>query len=362
MFKYAILAILLVLYIYYLIKDKTQLILSLGLILLFIIFNVYYVERKNNTLSNNIIGTVIEIEEKCIIIEHNNYYILTYTNEKFEIGDVLDCSLKYSKIKNKSYDTDFDLKEYYYSKKIFHIASLIDYKLVDNKFCINKIKYRIVKYLDKMLDDNTFMYVKTIVLGVNDLEDDLKDGYSLLGISHILAISGLHIMLLYKVLTIAFKRYLNIRYDLIPIITISIYVIIIGLPPACFRALLFLIIGSYDKYKSNKFTKLDILSISFIITLLIKPYIFYSSSFILTYLVSFLLCFSNDLIKVKSKLLSNYLVYIFIYFITFPIVIGFNNYLSITSFILSPILTIISTVTIIPLSFLVFLCPWLNWP
>ena len=359
-FKHPYIAILLVLYIIYLIKDKTQIFLSLSLILIFVIFNIYYTDRCNKALPNELDGVVIEVEDKYIIIDYENYNILAYTDASFSVGDVLRCKLKYNKIKSKSYETDFDLKEYYYTRKIFHVASLVEYKVIDNKFTSNTIKYNIIEYFDNKLDDNSFVYVKTIVLGVNDLDEELKNGYSILGISHILAISGLHIMLLFKVLSYIFKRYLSIPYDLIPILIITFYVIIIGIPPACLRALLYLIIGSIDKYKSNKFSKLDILSISFIITLLIKPYIFYNTGFILTHLVSFLLCFTNDLIKVKSKFLYNYLLYVLIYFITFPIVIGINNYVSIVSFILSPILTIICTYTIIPLSFIVAIIPELD--
>lgn len=359
-FKYPYFIVLLCLYIIYLFKDKTQFKLALGLVLVFGLYNIYYKNKTNHILPNELTGVVVEIEEKYVILDYDNYYILAYSDDTFKVGDVIRVNLKYSKIKSKSYDTDFDLKEYYYSKNIFHVANITSYQVIGNKFCKNTIKYNIIDYLKSNLKDNTYLYVKAIVLGENDLDEDLKKGYSMLGISHILAISGLHIMLLYKALSLIFKKYLNIRYDLIPIGIITIYVLIIGIPPACMRALLFLIIGSYDKYKSIKFTKLDILSISFIITLLIKPYVFYSSSFILTYLVSFILCFSNELIRVKSKLLYNYLIYILIYFITFPITIGFNNYLSVTSFILSPVLTIITSIIIIPLSFIVCLVPSLN--
>lgn len=359
-FKYPFITILLVVYMFYLYKDKTQFSLCLGLLLVLFVLNEYYQKRSTDILPNNIEAVVIDVDDKYVILDYDNYHIISYTDEVLKVGDVVVCSLKYNKIKSKSYDTDFDLKEYYYSKKIFHVASIKECNVIGNKRNLNTIKYDIIEYLDSKLSSNTYAYVKAIVLGVNDLDEGLKEGYSMLGISHILAISGLHIMLLFKVLSLIFKRCLNIRYELIPIGIITVYVIIIGIPPACLRALLFLIIGSLDKYKTNKFTKLDILSISFIFTLLIKPYIFYNSSFILTYLVSFILCFSNELIKVKSKLLYNYLIYILIYFITFPITIGFNNYLSITSFILSPVLTIITSAIVIPLSFIVCLFPGLN--
>ena len=94
--------------------------------------------------------------------------------------------------------------------------------------------------------------------------------------------------------------------------------------------------------------------------IIINPYQLYYIGFILSYLVSFILIYSIDLLKAKTKLKRSYESYILIYFTTLPFVSSMNNQISILSFLLSPLLSIICGIIFIPLAYLITVIPALD--
>jgi competence protein ComEC len=121
-------------------------------------------------------------------------------NHKNEVGDYIEVDLLFQEIEDKRYDTDFDYKEYLYSKGIYYLAKGKTIEKKGKYFSPYSIKYSYMNYLKELLSSESFSYVSELVFGEDSLDSNIKDSYSILRISHILAISGLHILFLYKVL------------------------------------------------------------------------------------------------------------------------------------------------------------------
>ncbi len=281
-------------------------------------------------------------------------------NHKLEVGDKLNVELSYYDDK-MSYDTDFDNNYYLYSKGISYSAKLLKKEKVGKTFSINIIKYKYNNYLKSILSLNTYNYINTLVFGNNTLNQDIKDSYSYLGLSHILAISGLHIIILFKIISFILLKLFHYYRDLIPIFLVSVFVILFSSSITSYRALLFLILNYLNKKGSVRYSKLDILSISMILMLIYNPFIIYNTGFILSYIISFIIIFKDEIIKTKYKLLNIYLTYILIYFSTLPFVINITNNISILSLLLSPILSLVVGYLLIPLSYLIFIIPILDY-
>ena len=354
--KYQFILIFLVCYLIFIfIRFKKMIIPSLIIILL--IVSEMAIINLLKAPDNNIICQVDEIEDNGYIVNYNFYKIKIIDDNKYMPGDKLKLDLKYLDIKEKSYEADFDYKEYLKSNRILYYAKVNKSEKIKSGFSLNLLKYYYENYLDDLIEEESFAYVKAIVFSDNDIEKDLKNGYSILGISHILAISGLHIILLFNFILIILKRMFRYYNKTIPIILLSIYVISIGNPPSALRALLFLILGALNEKGEIKYTKLDIYSISFLLMIISWPFLFYNSGFILSFLVSFILIFINEIVNKKYKLLNLYLSYIVIYFLTLPIISSFNNQISLLALILSPILSLIFSYIIIPISYIITLIP-----
>ncbi len=359
--KYYPLLILLFIYLAFVFK-KTKLIIYILLLLTIIIANISILRiiRETNK-KEEYRGYIVDI------IDDNNYIFrsgliklrINDYNHNLSPGDVLDIKIEI--INNeKNYDADFDYNNYLYSNNISYYGKIKEKKYIKKGFSIYSLKYNYKNYLKNILSDNSYQYVSTLVFGDNIFEDNIKDGYSILGLSHILAISGMHILLLFKIISFILLKLFHYYRDTIPILIISFFILLIGAPASCIRALLFLIIGALNKKGNIFYTKLDILSISFIIMILFNPYSFYSVGFILTYLISFILIFASDILEEKNKYKRIYKNYLLIYFISLPFVIDISGAISILSILLSPFLTL-GLIIIIPISYILAIFPILDY-
>lgn len=362
--KYYFFIIFLVLYLIYIFKYK-HFILTIVFLILIITIRILITNIINNSFEykDNYDAYVIDIKDD------NSYYayiglnkVLIYDyNHDIKPGDKINLSLKIIDNK-KSYENDFDNEVYLKSKGLSFSAKAKDTKLINHGLSINSLKYYYLKYLSNILSSESFSYVNQMVFGNNNMDSDIKEGYSVLGISHILAISGLHILFLFKIISFILLKVFHYYDSKIPIILIAIYVLFIGIEAAIFRALLFLILNKLNDKSNIKYTKLDILSISFIIMIIFRPYFSYNTGFILSFLVSFVLIYANEIIKkTKSNLINSYKIYILIFLFTFPFVININNTISLTSLILSPILSLILSFIILPITYLITLFPILDY-
>ena len=355
--KYYFIFIFLALYLIFIFK-RFKYILIPSLIFISIIFLECIIINNIKEPKEEITLKIEDVDDNGYIAKNFLYKIkITEKNTNYIPGDIVKFELKYDDIKGKSYENQFDYKEYLKSNKILYKAYSNNSTKIRSGFSLNLLKYRYMNYLKDKLNENTFMYIKAIVFAENDISSDLKEGYSILGISHILAISGLHIMLIFNFLSFILNKFFRIYHNKIPLLLMFIYVSSIGFKESALRALLFLLIGALNEKGEAKYTKLDILSISFIIMILKWPFIFNNLGFILSFLVSFILIFSNEIIKTKNKLLNLYLTYLIIYFMTLPFISSFNNQISILAILLSPILSLIIGFVIIPVSFFVTIFP-----
>ena len=358
--KYWPIYIVLGIYLIYIFK-KTHLLIPILIFILIFLFEYLIISyMKNIKIEDNIDAYIYDVES-------DSSYIILYKGVKIKVneydhknkpGDYINISLTFTEIDEKSYDTDFDYKEYLYSKGIYHLAKG---KTIENKgsyFSIYSIKYTYMNYLEKHLSKDSYSYISSMVFGENNLEDNIKDSYSILGISHILAISGLHILFLFKIISFILLKLFKYYKKAIPITLLISYTIIIGAPPSALRALLFVLIGTLNKKGEQAYTRLDILSISLIFMLLLNPDSLYSTGFILSYLVSFVLIFIR---RSDKKLIGLYKSYYLIYFSTFPLVINMTNKMSFLSLLLSPIFALILPFILLPISYLLAVFPILDF-
>ena len=155
--------------------------------------------------------------------------------------------IELKEMNEKSYDSDFDSKEYLYGKGISYLAKGKTINKIHSYFSIYSIKYYYISYLEKHLSKESLSYSLAMVFGMNTLEEDVKDSYSILGISHILAISGLHIILLFKIISFILLKVFKYYKKTIPIVFLITYGILIGAPPSAQRAILFVLLGAINK-------------------------------------------------------------------------------------------------------------------
>lgn len=360
--KYWYIIFILAIYLLFIIK-RYKLIMPIFIILLIISINIITTQINTQNIENG------KYEAKIVEIIDDNTYIakingingrITDYNHFLSPGDKILLEIEIVEFDSKSYESDFDYKEYLYSQNIRINAKAKSKEYIKSGFSLSNIKYYYTKYLKTILSKESYEYVSAMVFGENVLEDNIKDSYSILGISHILAISGLHIVMMYNILSFILFKLFKYYKSNIQLTIIIIFVILIGAPASCMRALLFLLLGNLNKKGQNKYTKLDILSISCIFMLIINPYQLFSLGFILSFLASFVLIFSNELITNKNKLIYLYKQYLLIFIFTLPFIININNQISIISLLLSPLLSVVIGYILLPISYILSIFPILD--
>ena len=265
-------------------------------------------------ISNKISGLIVDVKENNYILKTNVQKIIVYSNDTLSLGDYVKVEGTYRII---NYPTiPFDYNNYYLKHDIKYIfyANKIERKKIFN---IYTIRNNLIKYFDSNYSDISSQFYKSLILGYkNDLE--IKDELNMLGISHLFSISGLHILLIAKMLSFFLKKkYINI--------ILVIYVLITGFSPSIVRASSMVILANYFKYKKIEFSRLDILCFIFIALLFINPYYIYDTGFELSFLISFSILISDfDKFKlIKISLLT--------FSISLPITINMNNRINLLS-------------------------------
>ncbi|NMW84660.1 DNA internalization-related competence protein ComEC/Rec2 [Peptoniphilus sp. AGMB00490] len=264
-----------------------------------IIFAVYinfnFRDYKIEDFSGEVIGKVISSKEDRSILKTSsisgkklNTKILVY--EKLEGGANYKIFGKFSSpLPAMNYGT-FDFEKNNKSQGIYAIGNIKSCKKISepsvfyrlSNFCIDRAK----KFYSENLDERNSNLMSSIVLADKSLiEEGDRDRFNNLGISHILAVSGLHIGVLAIFLESITKKITKNRKitDFVVTMALLFYIITIGFPISALRAFLFFLL-----YKGNIYLKkdLDVKKIYFLslsIILFINPMAIYSISMIMSY-------------------------------------------------------------------------------
>ena len=352
-------SICLVVYIIYLIKtklfNKSFIIVSVIFLSLFILrfsykshidfdkeFRIISVESKDDY--NKIYAK--RFDEKIIIYDANKKELIP--------GDDI---LFNGEIKDISNFSDFDYKTYMKSHNIFKTIYAKDIKFIRHNHDLYYLRYKISE-IYRSLDYNQFVYFNSLILGNNLLDNDLKDNVNLLGISYMFVVSGFHISLLAYFIDKLLNRVKNqLIKDILIDSILTIYLIFTLFSLGILRAVLSHILKDINKHKNYYLTRLDIISFTFLIVLMINPLYIFRTSFKFSFITSFFIIIAHDLITTKNKLLNKYLITILCFASTLPLVVNMNGYVNLLSLIISPILLMYLTYIVMPLLVLLLINP-----
>ncbi|MDR2159754.1 MAG: ComEC/Rec2 family competence protein [Treponema sp.] len=125
-----------------------------------------------------------------------------------------------------------------------------------------------------------------LLLGFRDnLDSDLAESFRNAGSSHVLALSGMHLALVSAVVTLLLKRPLGLRAAaLAGAAFILFYVFLTGVQPSLERAAIMYLLGTLAVLGAMRRDPLNLLGLSFLLQILLRPWSATGVSFILSYL------------------------------------------------------------------------------
>ena len=289
---------------------------------------------------NNIICfynyTPREIEE-VRITEVKNYYgkgeingrivSLSNVNEKIEVGNKLLVKGKFTENKNIGTGVIGDYK-------------IEDYKILKSDFIDKLYKRRkyVFESIESKLGERKAALITSVSFGYkSELNEDHKELMKNLGISHVISISGLHLVLVYSVL----RRLLGVKLSLVLAL---VYVLFSGASAPAVRAYIMIVILNVGKIVKRNYNPIAALSLAGIILILEKPYYIYNLGFVLSFLATLgIILFNKDLnkklYKLPNSIRNTIAISLSAQILTLPVIILYFNEVSL-NFIVGNIIVI----------------------
>lgn len=245
------------------------------------------------------------------------------TNKTFQYGDLLLVPSNYKEIEPSYNPSEFDYKSYLKSEQIYFqlfIEAAEVQIIVQNagnpvlSYALHLRKRLVEKFIQYIPDSEASSLASTLILGYRaDLNKDLIEAYSKTGTMHVLSVSGMHVGIVFLVLSFLLKG-MNKNKKLILIRAIIIigviwfYSLLTGFSPSVCRSALmlsFVVLGKAIHKNQNTY---NLMAISAFFLLLYDPFYLFDVGFQLSYLAVAGLVYFHPLIYntlyIKNKIVD----------------------------------------------------------
>ncbi|MCI6931575.1 MAG: DNA internalization-related competence protein ComEC/Rec2 [Tenericutes bacterium] len=297
--------------------------------------------KKENSFKLNIKG-----KEKLIVYISNI--------ENIELGDKVVVKGEYTLPKKATIPNNFDYQKYLYNNHIFYIMYAKELKIIKKN---QNITFKIKKYiLDKTSNYTNNGYLNAFIIGdKTDLE--FYETYQNNGISHLFALSGMHISMLSLIIYKLVNKFKH--KDLIVIMFLLFYITLTNFSASILRTIIFFIILKLNKKLDLNISTKNALLITLSIIMIYNPLIVFDIGFQYSGLVTFGLIVSTKYYK-KNYFYNLFITSFIALLFSVPITL-YNNYeLNLLSILNNLINVPLITFVIYPLSLLTFLLKFLE--
>jgi len=226
------------------------------------------------------------------------YFKKDSLSKELNKGDVIQVKNNFSLPQEYFGDSDFNYRKYlalndiyftsYQNSSDWRAVGRIDVSLY-SRF-IKTLRTKFQSLLNQNVRGNSERAIASALLLGNKslLDKDTKSTYSQTGAMHILAVSGLHVGIIYGFLVLLFGRLKERRYFKWPIVLIEVGIIIIfaaitDFSPSVTRASLMFSLMAIGSTFLRSFNSYNILAISALLLLVYKPVYLFEVGFQLSY-------------------------------------------------------------------------------
>ena len=260
---------------------------------------------------------------------------------------------------NNTIPNNFNYKSYLSNKMIYYQLKIDNIKVIkESNNIIYKLKNKINKRILKI--DKTG-YLKAFILGDNSLIDDMVyESYQSIGITHLFALSGMHVSLLSGIILKGLKKVNNKLKYLIVIIVLISYGFIVGYPASIKRAITFFIIASINKIFNFKLSTLKILFITVFILIFLNYKIIYDIGFLYSVITVFGIFWGSNFIKSENIIYSSFKLSLVAFLFSLPITLACFYEINILSIIYNMFYIPFVSVILYPFCLLTFILPFLE--
>ncbi len=324
-------------------------------ILFFSLFRLLFFKSSNYSLKSNLVeGIVTKIVYKennqVIYLKNKENFIINFkvgNKLKFTLGDRILVKGEFKRASKNTTEYLFNYKKYLERKNIFYIVDAEEIEIVKKN---KNIYYLIKQALYNNFQNNPYLLI--FLMGDKSLiKNNVLRSYQENGISHLFAISGMHITMFAKILNIILKK-LSLNEEkkfLIISFFLCCYLLLVGFSPSILRGVLFYIFFTLNKIYYFYIKPVNLYIFILGVCLLINPNFIFDVGFWYSFLISLALILYSFKLQSKNFVISLFKVSFLSFIVSIPI--------SLFNFYQINILSIFYNILFVPLiSFIIFPC------
>lgn len=271
----------------------------------------------------------------------------------------------------KQHPYSFDMKRYFKSHRAIGVFEIENWQRMPMKRNLLSLiyaqRYKMANHIDQTFPKTISAEAKALILGnQEDVQQEDQRAYQVLGITHLFAISGLHVGLMTLIFQQLLKR-LYVRKEhakVLLCISLPIYALLVGGAPSVWRAVITVLVLLILSTFTRKPTLLTSLSLCFIIFVSIEPNSIFQIGFQLSFLAALAIILSTKTIKnAKNTLVASFIITVVCQLLVAPILL-YNFYeISISSFLMNLVFVPLFSVIILPANLLLLCISYIpiNW-
>lgn len=215
-----------------------------------------------------------------------------YDCPEIEVGDVIRAEIVYKQIEEAD---GFDTVRYYHSKNIWTEAEATDIEIVGHnddfiRDAVSSVHDYCNTALKKYTNEDTCSVVSALSIGDRDeLDDSLKRDFNRSGLSHMLAISGMHLSIIMGCIAV-FAEMIHIDKRISSFVTVLLclcFILVTGMSPSVLRAGTMFILMSMGNLFRRVSDSLTNLMLSATLIILFSPSSVFDTGLILSFTSTF---------------------------------------------------------------------------
>lgn len=264
----------------------------------------------------------------------------------------------------------FSMAHYLTSKGATGIVDINEWTYVKKQRSIRTslatLRHSIKMHIEKTFPVSLVAEAQALLIGLQDhVEEDLQRAYQKLGITHLFAISGLHVALISWLFFEGCLR-LGVRREIATvalIVLLPIYGVIAGGAPSVWRAVSVVELILLLRYLKWAIAIDDALAISFIGFVLLEPGVIFQIGFQLSYLATASLIYSGAILKrTRNWLTRSFFITFVCQLLVYPLLLYHFYELSISSFLVNIFFVPLFSFVILPFNIVALGITYLSLP